>query len=74
MRSDLTLVTGHKDGSTLLWDISGDNARPLLSVSPRGRHAVRCLGMAEQLGLLVVGHTNGKVREGGAHAGVGAGV
>jgi hypothetical protein len=64
MRSDLTLVTGHKDGSTLLWDISGDNARALLSVSPRGRHAVRCLGMAEQLGLLVVGHTNGKVRAG----------
>lgn len=57
-------VTGHVDGSVLMWDPTGDSLKPVLLVDPeRGarKKAVKSVAILEELSLLAVGHANGKV-------------
>jgi hypothetical protein len=63
------LVSGHADGRVLMWDTGGDNLRPVLLVEHKAGKAVKAVGVCEDLGLLAVGHANGKVRRGGGTVG-----
>jgi hypothetical protein len=55
------VLTGHDNGQVVMWDLSGDNLRPVL-VLGKGRSGVVGLGVVEELGLLAAGHANGRVR------------
>jgi hypothetical protein len=63
--SERQLITGHTNGSVIMWDTSDDTLRPVLLVGPaKGgpKRAVRSVVVLEELGILAVGHANGKVR------------
>lgn len=58
-------VTGHADGSVLMWDPTGDTLKPMLIIGMDSRgvnkRAVRGVVVVEELNLLVVGYASGKV-------------
>jgi hypothetical protein len=63
--SERQLITGHTNGLVIMWDTSDDTLRPVLLVGPaKGgpKRAVRSVVVLEELGILAVGHANGKVR------------
>jgi hypothetical protein len=62
--SERQLITGHTNGAVIMWDTSDDTLRPVLLVGPaKGgpKRAVRSVVVLEELGILAVGHANGKV-------------
>jgi hypothetical protein len=63
--SERQLITGHTNGAVIMWDTSDDTLRPVLLVGPaKGgpKRAVCSVVVLEELGILAVGHANGKVR------------
>ncbi|KAF6263286.1 hypothetical protein COO60DRAFT_488362 [Scenedesmus sp. NREL 46B-D3] len=62
--SERQLITGHTNGAVIMWDTSDDTLRPVLLVGPTiggPKRAVRSVVVLEELGILAVGHANGKV-------------
>lgn len=57
-------ITGHADGSVLMWDPTGDTLKPMLLIGQEkgpNKKAVVSVAVLEELGLLACGHANGKV-------------